>query len=142
MIPIKLWSIHTNVLQVFIPGADPGFQVMEGALKKIAPKFVGYFVGKIKIFRQKVIFFSIAEGSTKFWEYFVLKFTIFTPKNHIFSNFMGAHTGCTPWIRPCILDKLKIRTWFTPKNIEKILCDYFLFLNQEFCTPHFNACKQ
>jgi hypothetical protein len=32
MVPIKLWSMHTNVLQVFISGTDPGFQVEEGAL--------------------------------------------------------------------------------------------------------------
>jgi hypothetical protein len=37
MAPIKLWSMHTNVLQVFISGTDPGFQVGEGALKKIPP---------------------------------------------------------------------------------------------------------
>ena len=81
-----------------LAGADPGFQVRGGALKKIAPiggrrenilgisceksrfyakksnffqlprearKFLGYFVWKITILRQKIIFFPIAEGGAK-----------------------------------------------------------------------------
>ena len=41
-------------------GADPGFQVRGGgALKKIAPsEFLGYFVWKIAILRQKILFFQ------------------------------------------------------------------------------------
>ena len=49
-------------------GADPGFQVRGWALKKNcaerreARKFLGYFVRKITILRQKIIFFPILGG--------------------------------------------------------------------------------
>ena len=49
---------------VYAPGTDPGFQVRGGTLKKncverrVARKFLGYFVWKITILRQKIIFFS------------------------------------------------------------------------------------
>jgi hypothetical protein len=51
-----------------VTGADPGFQARGGALKKNcaewreARKFLGYFVWKITILRQKILFFPIAEG--------------------------------------------------------------------------------
>jgi hypothetical protein len=103
-------------------GADPGFQVSGGALKKIAPSggrrenfwgisceklrfyakksylfplrreartFLGYFVWKITILRQKVIFVPIAEGGANMFGVFRVKNHDFTPKNHIFSNFRG-----------------------------------------------------
>jgi hypothetical protein len=60
-------------------GADPGFQVRGAHLKKLrraegSAKFLGYFVGKITILRQKIIFFPILGG---------------------------ARAGCAPrWIRP------------------------------------------
>jgi hypothetical protein len=47
------------------PGADPGFQVRGGALKKLRR----------------------AEGGAKFFWVFRVKNHDFTPKNHIFSNF-------------------------------------------------------
>ena len=75
-------------------GADPGFQVREGALKKLhraegGTKFWGYFVWKITILRQKIIFFSIAEGGAKIFEVFRVKNHDFTQKNHIFFNCRG-----------------------------------------------------
>ena len=50
-------------------GADPGFQVRGGTLKKNcaerreARNFLGYFVWKITILRQKIIFFPILGAS-------------------------------------------------------------------------------
>ena len=68
------------------------FKLGGGALKKIAPSggrqdiFLGYFVWKITILRQKIIFFPIAEGGAKFVGVFRVKNHDLTPKNHIFSN--------------------------------------------------------
>jgi hypothetical protein len=60
-------------------GADPGFQVRGGALKKL----------------------HRAEGGAKIFGVFRVKDHDFTPKKHIFSNFRGARAGCAPlWIRP------------------------------------------
>jgi hypothetical protein len=52
------------------------------------------------ILRQKIIFFPIAEGGTKIFGVFRVKNHDYTPKNHIFFNFMGVRAMCTPWIRP------------------------------------------
>ena len=62
-------------------GADPGFQV------RGARKCWGYFVWKITILRQKIIFFPIAEEGAKNVGVFRVKNHDYTPKNHIFSNF-------------------------------------------------------
>ena len=56
------------------PGADPGFQVRGGALKKLRR----------------------AEGGAKFFWVFRVKNHDFTPKNHIFSILGGARAGCDP----------------------------------------------
>ena len=45
-----------------ISGADPGFQVRGGALRE-AQKLLGYFVWKITILCQKIIFFPILGGA-------------------------------------------------------------------------------
>jgi hypothetical protein len=52
-------------------------------------KILGYFVGKITILRQKILFFAIAEGGANIFGVFCVKNHDFTPKNHIFSNFRG-----------------------------------------------------
>jgi hypothetical protein len=58
---------------------------------------LGYFVWKITILRQKIIFFPIAEGGAKIVGVFRVKNHDFTPKNHIFSNFRGGmHRVCPP----------------------------------------------
>jgi hypothetical protein len=57
-----------------IAGADPGFQVRGGALKKLRR----------------------AEGGAKFFWVFRVKNHDFTPKNHIFSILGGARVGCDP----------------------------------------------
>ena len=59
-------------------------------------KFLEYFVWKITILRQKIIFFPIAEGDAKIFWVFRVKNHDFTPKNHIFSNFRGGHAPGTP----------------------------------------------
>ena len=57
-------------------GADPGFQVRGADLKKLRR----------------------AEGGANIFGVFRVKNHDFTPKNYIFSNFMGG--GGAPWIRP------------------------------------------
>ena len=60
-------------------GADPGFQVRGGALKKIAPSggrrqnFGGISCDKSRFYAKKILFFPISGG---------------------------ARAGCAPWIRP------------------------------------------
>ena len=58
-------------------------------LRREARKCLGYFVWKITILRQKIIFFPIAEGGAKNFGVFRVKNHDFTPKNYIFSNFRG-----------------------------------------------------
>ena len=50
-------------------------------------KLLGYFVWKITILRQKIIFFSIAEGGAKIFEVFRVKNHDFTPKKSYFFQF-------------------------------------------------------
>jgi hypothetical protein len=84
-----------------IQGRIQDFKV-GGALKKKcaerreARKFLGYFVWKITILRQKIIFFPIVEGGAKIYGVFRVKNHDFTPTNHILSNFRGARAGCAP----------------------------------------------
>jgi hypothetical protein len=66
--------------QLFM-SVNPGFQVRGG----------GVHLNKLRR----------AEGGAKFVGVFRVKNHDFTPKNHIFSNFRGARTGCAPlWIHP------------------------------------------
>jgi hypothetical protein len=58
---------------ILVAGADPGFQVRGGTLKKIAP----------------------GGGRCENFGVFCVKNHNFTPKNHIFSNFRGSAPG---WI--------------------------------------------
>ena len=62
-------------MQYISSGADPGFQVRGGALKKIAP----------------------SGGKREIFGVFRVKNHDFTPKNHIFSNFRG---GGAPGVPP------------------------------------------
>ena len=108
----SVWSFHfkTHTLS----GADPGFQVRGAHLKKLrrtegARKFLGYFVWKITILRQKNLFLPIAEGGAKMFGVFRVKNHDFTPKNHIFSNFRGAHP---PWL----FYDLYTLQWFSGQN--------------------------
>jgi hypothetical protein len=65
-------------------------------LRREVRKFLGYFVWKITILRQKIIFFPIAEGGAKIFGVFRVKNHDFTPKNHIFSNFRGGARRVRP----------------------------------------------
>jgi hypothetical protein len=65
---------------------------------------LGYFVWKITILRQKIIFLQLPWEARKFLRYFVWKITILRQKNHIFSNFRGGDARRVrppPWICPC-----------------------------------------
>ena len=49
--------------------------------------FLGYFVWKFTISRQKIIFFPIAEGGAKIFGVFRVKNHDFTAKNNVFFQF-------------------------------------------------------
>ena len=77
-------------------GADPGFQVRGGALKKIAPiggrreHFWGISCEKSRFYAKKSYFFQLRrEGGAKIVGVFRVKNHDFTPKNLIFSNLRG-----------------------------------------------------
>ena len=71
-------------------GADPGFQVRGGALKKFAPSggrrehFWGISCEKSRFYANKSYFFVIAEGGANVFGVFRVKNHDFTPTNHIF----------------------------------------------------------
>jgi hypothetical protein len=73
---VRVYQRPNPYIHTYIPGADPGFQVRGGALKKIAPSggrcenVWGISCEKSRFYAQK--------------------------KNHIFSNFRGARAGCAP----------------------------------------------
>jgi hypothetical protein len=88
------------MLTLLYSGADLGFQVRGGALKKITPsggkhEIFGVFRVKNHDFTPKNHVFKIAEGGAKIFGVFRVKNHDFTPKNHISSNFRGACAGCT-----------------------------------------------
>jgi hypothetical protein len=56
-------------------------------LRRAERKFLGYFVWKITILRQKIIFLPIAEGGANIYEVFRVKNHDFTPKHHICFQF-------------------------------------------------------
>jgi hypothetical protein len=75
---------------------------------------LGYFVWKITILRQKIIFLPIAEGGAKFVWVFRVKNHDFTPKLFFFPILGGARAGCAPpsWIRPWYkIVEHQQRTW-------------------------------
>ena len=95
-----------------ITGADPGFQVRGGALKKIAPRggrreqFWGISCEKLRFYAKKSYFSNCGGRRENFWVSRV-KNHDFTPKNHIFSNVRGGAPP-PPWIRPCIKFKIVV----------------------------------
>ena len=68
--------IHT---QIYIPGADPGFQARGAHLKKIAPS---------------------GGGREHFWGISCEKSRFYAKKNHIFSNLMGGARRVHPPLDP------------------------------------------
>jgi hypothetical protein len=71
----KLLNIIVNFMNK--SGADPGFQVRGGALKKIAPSggrrenFWGISCEKSRFYAKKSYFFQLPMEARKFLEYFV-----------------------------------------------------------------------
>jgi hypothetical protein len=47
---------------LLIPGADPGFQVIGGVLKKFRENFGGILCEKSRLYAKKIIFFPILGG--------------------------------------------------------------------------------
>jgi hypothetical protein len=86
--------------KIILSGADPGFQVRGGALKKIAPSggrrenFGGISCEKSPFYAKKSYFFQLPREARKFLRYFVWKITILRQKIIFFSILGGA--------RPCI----------------------------------------
>ena len=89
-----------------ISGADPGFQVRGGALKKIAPSggggggrehFWGISCEKLRFYAKKSYFFQLRREARKFLGYFVWKITILRQKI-IFFPILGG--GCAPGAPP------------------------------------------
>jgi hypothetical protein len=97
---IAILASGLYMLTLLYSGADLGFQVRGGALKKITPsggkhEIFGVFRVKNHDFTPKNHVFKIAEGGAKIFGVFRVKNHDFTPKNHISSNFRGACAGCT-----------------------------------------------
>ena len=77
-------------------------------LRREARTFLGYFVWKITILRQIIIFFPIVEGGANIFGVFRVKNHDFTPTNLIFSNCGGRREHF--WV-------FRVKNHdFTPKN--------------------------
>jgi hypothetical protein len=88
------------------------------AERRKARKFLGYFVWKITILRQKILFFLIAEGGAKILGISCEKLRFYAKKIIFFPILGGgASAGCAPlWIRPWLgseyITSPVINTWF------------------------------
>jgi hypothetical protein len=93
-----------------LPGADPGFQVRGGAIKKMrrakgGGKIFGVFRVKNHDFTPKNhIFFNCRGRRENFWGISCEKSRFYAKKIIFFPILGGACAGCAPpWIRPCLL---------------------------------------
>ena len=100
--------MHMIKIKIHKTGADPGFQVRGGALKKIEPSrgrrehFWGISSEKSRIYAKKSYFFQLRREARKCVGYFVWKITISRQKIIFLPILGGARAGCaSPWIRPC-----------------------------------------
>ena len=88
------------------PGADPGFQVRGGALKKIASSggrrenFWGISCEKSRFYAKKSYFFQLRREARKCLRYLVWKITILRKKIYIFSKFRGGARRVRPPLDP------------------------------------------
>ena len=84
----SVWSFHfkTHTLS----GADPGFQVRGGALKNIVENCWDISCEKLRFYAKKSYFFQLRREARKCLGYFVWKITILRQKIIFFSNFRGA----------------------------------------------------
>ena len=64
--------------------------------RREARKFLGYFVWKIMILRQKIIFFPIVEGGAKFWGISCEKSRFYAKKEYFFPILGGARPPPPP----------------------------------------------
>ena len=89
----KLLYSHSPHPPTPYSGADPGFQVMGGALKKIAPSggrrenFWGISCEKSRFYAKNSYFFQLRREARKFLGVFRVKNYDFTPKNNILFQF-------------------------------------------------------
>ena len=102
-------SHEHDITSSTITGADPGFQVRGGALKKIAPSggrrenFWGISCEKSRFYTKKSYFFQLRREARTFLGYIVWKITILRQTIILFPILGGARAGCAPlWIRPWI----------------------------------------
>jgi hypothetical protein len=98
----------TDKYRYAVPGADPGFQVRGGALKKIAPSggrrehFWGISCEKSRFYAKKSYFFQLRREARKLLGFFVWQTIIF---------FLTLGGRAPPWIRP----------WMTRDGIDKYI---------------------
>jgi hypothetical protein len=83
-------------------GRIQDFKLGGGALKKIAPSggmrenFWGISCEKSRFYAKKSYLFPILGGTREIFGVIRVKNRVFTPKNHIFSNFRGAARRVRP----------------------------------------------
>ena len=71
------FAVHLYIIMQYKAGADPGFQVRGGALKKIAPSgggrehFWGISCEKSRFYAKKSYYFQLRREARKFLGYFV-----------------------------------------------------------------------
>jgi hypothetical protein len=97
-LPNNVWRLIVFAPFLIIISSGRHFHLKK--LRWAARKSLGYFVWKITILRQKILFFPIAEGGVKIFWVFCMKNHDFTPKNHIFSNFRGGACRVHPPLDP------------------------------------------
>jgi hypothetical protein len=88
----KRYRKFVYILLQSVQGRIQDFKLGGAYLKNLrrareARKLLGYFVWKITILRQKILFFPIAEGGANIFGVFRVKNHDFTPKNHIYFQF-------------------------------------------------------
>jgi hypothetical protein len=90
-------------------GRIQDFKLGGGALKKIAPSggmrenFWGISCEKSRFYAKKSYLFPILGGTREIFGVIRVKNRVFTPKNHIFSNFRGGARRVRPPLDPPLL---------------------------------------
>ena len=85
--------------------------------------------------------FPIAEGYAKILGVFRVKNHDFTPKNHMFSNFRGAHPGSAPdYATEELIEYIYFSDWkmyilYNNKNMNKIKIKKIITLSEQFQNP-------
>ena len=96
----------TDRTRTAFSGADPGFQVREGALKQIAPSagrrenFWGISCEKSRFYAKKSYFFQLRREARKFWGIPSEKSRFYAKKSIFFSNFSGGALRVRPPLDP------------------------------------------